>query len=356
MAKFAEVLHIKNGRNQRQVENLHGQYPIYGSGGVIGYADDYICEAEAVVIGRKGSINKPIFVDKPFWNVDTAFGLIANHNKLIPKYLYFFCCQYDFERLNTTVTIPSLTKANLLQIEMPVPGLSTQRRIAAILDAVTSLIAKHKRQLAQLDLLVKSQFVEMFGAGVGNSAVELKEICSIITDGTHQPPKFTNEGIPFLLVSNIVDNEITYDTEKYITREDYEILIKRTPLEIGDLLLTTVGSYGNPAIVRTEREFCFQRHIAYMKPKKDAINSVYLHAAFMSDAVREQIEVKVKGIAQKTLNLSELKTIRVELPPLPLQTRFADFVRQADKSKSAIQQALDKLDLLYKALMQRYFG
>ena len=107
MAKFSEVLTIVNGRNQKQVVCDDGIYPIYGSGGIMGYANDYICKAETVVIGRKGSINKPIFVETPFWNVDTAFGLCANSEKLNPKYLYYFCEKFDFEKLNTTVTIPS---------------------------------------------------------------------------------------------------------------------------------------------------------------------------------------------------------------------------------------------------------
>lgn len=85
MAKFADVLRILNGRNQKAVENPSGIYPIYGSGGVIGYADDYICEANTVVLGRKGSINRPIFVETRFWNVDTAFGLQADTEKLNPN-------------------------------------------------------------------------------------------------------------------------------------------------------------------------------------------------------------------------------------------------------------------------------
>ena len=112
MARFEDVLTIVNGKNQKKVENPNGLYPIYGSGGIMGYADDYICEANTVVIGRKGSINNPIFVETRFWNVDTAFGLCADTSKLEPKYLYYFCDNYDFERLNTTVTIPSLTKKN----------------------------------------------------------------------------------------------------------------------------------------------------------------------------------------------------------------------------------------------------
>lgn len=76
--KFVDVLEIKNGRNQKQVENPDGKYPIYGSGGIMGWADAYICEADTVVIGRKGTINNPIYVDRPFWNVDTAFGLAVH--------------------------------------------------------------------------------------------------------------------------------------------------------------------------------------------------------------------------------------------------------------------------------------
>jgi type I restriction enzyme S subunit len=76
MARFSDILTIVNGKNQSKVENPNGKYPIYGSGGVMGYADDYLCGAETVVIGRKGSINKPIYVEEPFWNVDTVCGKI----------------------------------------------------------------------------------------------------------------------------------------------------------------------------------------------------------------------------------------------------------------------------------------
>ena len=87
---FKDILEIKNGKNQKNVENSDGVYPIYGSGGIMGYADDYICPSDTVIIGRKGNINSPIYVEEPFWNVDTAFGLIANRKYLIAKYLFFF--------------------------------------------------------------------------------------------------------------------------------------------------------------------------------------------------------------------------------------------------------------------------
>ena len=160
MRPFSEVLEIRNGKDQKKVQSSNGAYPIYGSGGIMGRAATFICPADTVVIGRKGSINNPIFVREPFWNVDTAFGLIAKREILVPCYLFHFCRSFDFSKLNTTVTIPSLTKANLLKVRMPIPAIETQQFIATTLDKVCDLIAKRQAQLARLDALAKSQFVE----------------------------------------------------------------------------------------------------------------------------------------------------------------------------------------------------
>lgn len=350
---FDDVLIIKNGRNQRAVENLDGKYPIYGSGGIMGYADDYICEADTVIVGRKGSINNPIFVEEPFWNVDTAFGLVAKREVLLPRYLYYFCRNYDFERLNKAVTIPSLTKSDLLKIEITLPSLEIQEKIVNRLLKIEEVIQARQQQLQKLDQLVKARFVEMFGDC--KSMVSMNELCSIITDGTHQPPRFQESGIPFIFVSNLVGNVVTYNAEKFISEDTYAELYKRTPIEIGDLLLSTVGSYGHPAVVTEDRKFLFQRHIAYLKPRHNMVNSFYLHSALLAPDGQRQIEEKVKGIAQKTLNLSEIKKIVVPLPTIEEQNQFEKFVNQIDKSKVAIQKALDKTQLLFDSLMQTYF-
>lgn len=173
----------------------------------------------------------------------------------------------------------------------------------------------------------------MFGGTPDNEKVTMADICKIITDGTHQPPKFVSEGIPFLFVSNIVTNEIRYDAQKFISEETYAELIKRTPIAVGDILLSTVGSYGHPAVVKTKKHFCFQRHIAYLKPNADMVDSEYLRGAILSADVQRQIDEGVKGIAQKTLNLSEIRKIKLPLPPIEQQKQFAALVEQTDKSK-----------------------
>ena len=234
------------------------------------------------------------------------------------------------------------------------PELEEQERIVTILDKVNLIIEDRKKELDKLDDLIKARFVELFGDC--KNMVALNDLCSIITDGTHQPPKFQGEGIPFIFVSNLVNNTVTYNAEKFISEETYNELIKRTPIAVGDILLSTVGSYGHPAVVVEERKFLFQRHIAYLKPKQDLVNSFYLHSALLAPDGQRQIEEKVKGIAQKTLNLSEIRKIMIPIPSIEEQNSFELFIKQTDKSKVAVQNALDEAQLLFDSLMQKYFG
>ena len=202
----------------------------------------------------------------------------------------------------------------------------------------------------------QSQFIEMFKGIQRGEYKSLKEVCTLITDGTHNPPKFKDSGIPFILVSNITGNIVTYDTPKYISEDDYNVLTKRTPIEKGDVLLSTVGSYGHPAIVTEDRPFAFQRHIAHLKPNRELLTSEFLHAAILSSVVQEQIEVLVLGVAQKTLNLSAIKQIQIPVPTIEEQKLFVTFVEQSDKSKFELKQAIERVTNLMKSLMQQDFA
>ena len=336
--RFSDVLDIRNGRNQRQVENENGKYPIYGSGGVMGRADDFICDAETVVIGRKGSINNPIFVNEPFWNVDTAFGLIAHRDVLLPKYLYYFCVNFDFERLNTTVTIPSLTKANLLQIEINVPEMDKQRYIVRVLDKVCHLIELRQQELRELDLLVKSRFIELFGDVIGNSKSWQMRVFSDIAssrlgkmlDAKQQTGKCS---YPYLANFNVqwfrfnLDNlnQMDFDEDDRIEFE----------LRDGDLLVCEGGEIGRCAVWHNEAQPCyFQKALHRVRCNRQIIHPDYLawwfkyncdHDGFAAIAGAKATIAHLPGV--------KLKQLYVAVPPLELQEQFAAFVEQTDKSK-----------------------
>lgn len=357
MAKFADVLTIVNGRNQRQVENPKGKYPIFGSGGIMGYANNYICEADTVVLGRKGSINNPIFVETPFWNVDTAFGLCADRSKLVPKYLYYFCEKYDFERLNTTVTIPSLTKANLLKVEIPLPPLDEQRRIATVLDKVSGLIAKRREQLDKLDELVKARFVEMFGDinlnDKGWNAQPLGALCTIVRGASPRPiEQYLGGDIPWIKIGDATDDEniYLYSTKEHIIQAGVK---KSRLVKAGSLIFANCGvSLGFARIITFDG--CIHDGWLAMEDIDIRLDKVFLLQALnqMTDHFRK---IAPSG-TQPNLNTAIMKSYMQIIPPMKLQKGFVSFVDQIDKSKLTIQRSLDKLEVLKKALMQQYFG
>lgn len=355
---FDDVLIIKNGRNQRAVENPDGKYPIYGSGGIMGYADDYICEADTVIVGRKGSINNPIFVEEPFWNVDTAFGLVAKREVLLPRYLYYFCRNYDFERLNKAVTIPSLTKSDLLKIEITLPSLEIQEKIVNRLLKIEEVIQARQQQLQKLDELVKARFVELFG-GIHDSKMYpyklVNDLTDVISGGT--PSRDVNEyweggTIPWVKTTELQNNYVT-EVEEYITEEGLNNSSAKI-VPAGTVLIAMYGqgkTRGMTAYLGIEA--CTNQACACILPS-DKINQTFLWKFFVLSY--DNLRDRAKGGNQPNLNGNIIKNYPVLYPPIELQEQFAAFVEQTDKSKVAVQKALDEAQLLSDSLMQKYFG
>ena len=282
------------------------------------------------------------------WNIDLG--------RVDPSYLEFALhsprsmAYYADKMRGTTARRRTLTADGLREMEILLPSADGQIRVVNTLDEVRSLIEGANGQIAMLDTLVKSRFVEMFGGLNSADLRPLKDVCSIITDGTHQPPKFVDRGIPFLFVSNITSDAVDYETNKFISVEDYEQLIRRTPIEVGDVLVSAVGSFGHPAIVEDDRPFCFQRHIAYLKPRHDLIDSSYLHAALLSEGSQRYMDRCAKGAAQRTVTLKSFKEMKVPLPPLALQQEFASFVAEVDKSRFNLLKAYGSIIALFRVL------
>ena len=316
---------------QKDIEQNNGSYGIYGASGYIKDVDFYHQDKPYIAVVKDGAgIGRTMLLPEKTSVIGTMQYLIPNDDVCV-EYLYYAVTYMNLAKYFSGATIPHIYFKDYQKEKLPLLTIEEQRKIADNLRKIDRLIELCSGILQKLDVLVKSRFVEMFCNTDDRRTIA--DICSIITDGTHQPPKFTQDGIPFLFVSNIVTNEITYNAEKFISEETYDELYKRTPIEIGDIVLSTVGSYGHPAVVKTNKKFLFQRHIAYLKPISSVVNSIYLHSAILSNDAQRQIEERVKGIAQKTLNLSEIRKITVPIPPLALQEQFAAFVEQTDKSK-----------------------
>ena len=347
--KWREVLSIVNGKNQKYVENPNGTYPIYGSGGIIGYATDFLCPENSIILGRKGSINKPIFVKEKFWNVDTAFGIIPNKNILLPLFLYYFCIFFNFEKLNTTVTIPSLTKSNLLDITINIPDLKIQTKITNILSKIDIIIYQKTVQLSKLDTLVKSRFIEMFGDPVKNpynwTRSSLEHSIKFITSGSRGWSQyFSNDGELFITIRNVKNSKIIFNEVQYI-HPPKNAEAARTKVQEDDLLISITADLGRTGVVTkfiAEKGAYINQHLTCIRLDKSKLLPVFVSYFLESPAGKKQFAQKNQTGVKAGLNFDAIKSLQIFTPPLPLQEQFAAFVQQVDKSKFLCRFTLKK--------------
>ena len=279
------------------------------------------------------------------------------------EYLYFFLkSKTDYlNSLGRGATFKEISKSIVESIEIPLPEVNQQKEIAEKFKKLEQLISLRKQQLAKLDELVKARFVEMFGDPVTNpkgyEKYKLENLARKISDGVHSKPDYTETGRPFLSVVNINKGVINFKNCKYVSEDAYQKMIKSTHPERGDVLYTKVGAtYGIPAYVDTDIAFCLYVSVCLIKPKREVINPRFLSLSMEMPYVKYQADRRIKGIGVPDLHLNQISEFEILCPPLKEQDIFIYFVERLDGEKRVVQQSLDKLELMKKALMQEYFG
>ena len=294
--KGIRIIRIANVQKGFIEDNVPTFYPMDSTG-----LEKYMLKEDDLLMSLTGNVGRVALLQKEMLPaaLNQRVACLRLKTDRITKGFLFHILNSDFFEQQCVLASNGVAQKNmstewLKDYEIPLYSIQEQMKIADILDKTKRIIVAKNNELRALNELIKARFVEMFGDC--NNLISMEDVCSIITDGTHQPPKFKESGIPFILVSNLSNNTITYNTEKYISEETYSALYKRTPIEIGDLLLSTVGSYGHPAVVTEDTRFLFQRHIAYLKPKREIVNSFYLHSALLAPDGQRQIEEKIKRL------------------------------------------------------------
>jgi type I restriction enzyme S subunit len=337
-----------------------GMYPFFTSSiEQTKFLNEYQFNKESLIFGTGGQASIH-FINECFAvSTDCLVTFAKDSSRTCVKYVYYFLSGniHVLEEGFKGAGLKHISKSYINSIKIPLPPFPVQKRIVEILDTADTLRRKDQELLKKYDELAQAIFIDMFGDPVKNEkrwdSLMLNSLCTKITDGTHQSPKFTKDGIPFLLVSNIVNYKISYTTNKFISNEEFEILNQRTPIEVGCILLTTVGSYGNPAIIKEQSAFAFQRHIAYIKPNHELINYKYLYSFLKSPLARLQMNRLVNGVAQKTLNLADLKSLKIWNIPRSLQDEYA---RIFDNIELEIESSeFSKSDNLFNSLLQKAF-
>ena len=233
---------------------------------------------------------------------------------------------------------PSISLQDISNLKIPLPSLEEQIKISKQLYICTQIINKHKKQLERYDTLIKSRFIEMFGTLNNNNydIVKIGDVCSLIKDGTHQTPNYTDNienGFKFLSSKDIMTKKIDWTNIKYIPGDLHEKLYSTIKPQRNDILMSKNGvNYGVAAVNDTDEIFDIYVSLALLRPTK-LINPVFFRCVINSQETKIQFDRSIKGIGVPNLHLSEIKKTKIILPPLTLQNKFADFVQQIDKSK-----------------------
>ena len=367
MRKWEDILTIVNGKNQKNVETDNGQYPIYGSGGIIGRANAFLCEAGTTIVGRKGTINSPIYVNERFWNVDTAFGIVPGP-ELLPKFLYYFCRHFNFKDLDKSTTIPSLAKRDLLAIKMVVPSLPEQERIVARIEELFSELDKAvetlnttKQQLAVYrQAVISTSFPEL----TSSNSVRLDEIAEIsggITKGRDLSQQKTIT-LPYLRVANVQNGYLDLSQMKDIEVKLNEV--DKYLLQEGDVLYTEGGDrdkLGRGTVWKNEIPRCVhQNHVFKARLNQERALPQYVAYWSMSVYARDYFIKKGKqSVNLASINKTVLSALILPMPSLEEQASIINNIESClsvcDQIEKTIEQSLQQAEALRQSILKQAF-
>lgn len=263
----------------------------------------------------------------------------------------------QYEKQKQGVAQINLSLQNIRDFRIPKLSLEDQRRIAAVLDKVTDLIAQRRAQLDKLDLLVKSRFVEMFGCCnyPHKSLIDLIVEGAGLSYGIVQPGNDGTGDMGVIRPVDLVDGKISMESIKHIDRSIGDAF-KKTELTGNELLITVRGTTGITALSNRDcKGMNVTRGIAVIRYDRNKINPVYLNAYLNTDESQNYIQEHTRGATLQQINLSDLRLLHVLIPPMAQQEQFANFIQCTDHLRKAFWQSLNRTEMLRKSLMQQYF-
>ena len=322
---------------------------------------DLLIAMSGATVGKVG-----IYSSKESALLNQRVGKFVITDKIESRYLYFLLLSPLFEKfiLNNAFGCaqPNISNKQIEKFRFYKYSIEKQREIANKLDKVQEIIGLRKKQKEELDKLIKLQFVEMFGTIYDNKnnykIKQLKEVFSIIKDGTHSTPIYTEDkinGIKFLSAKDVTSGTINWNNIKYIPVELHNELSKRLKPQKNDILLAKNGTTGICAKVDKNEVFDIYVSLALLRAN-DGYSIDYLVQAINNDITKEQFDRSLKGVGVPNLHLGEIEKVKIIVPPIELQNQFAEIVKQINKQKFIIEKTLKETEELQESLMNKYFN
>ena len=306
------------------------------------------------IIGKVGILN----VDA---TCNQQINAIIPHSNISSTFLAYSILskRHYLEHISNAPVVPIINKKEFSNTTIPIPPLAEQERIVAELDLLSSIIDKKKAQLKELDQLAQSIFYNMFGDPITNEkAWEVQALSTVcdVRDGTHDSPKYVDNGYPLITSKNVVNGTISFDNVNLISERDLIAINARSKVDDGDIIMPMIGTIGKPTIVIKTREFAI-KNVALIKfSEAKRVLNIYIQKLLDSESYSRFIKEQNRGGTQKFISLGMIRKLPTPLPPLPLQQEFASKIEAIERQKSLIQQSIVETQTLFDSRMDHWFG
>lgn len=313
--KLSDLVTLKYGKNQKKVVDAHGKIPIYGTGGLMAYANEALYDRPSVLIGRKGTIDKVRYVEHPFWTVDTLFYTIVNETIVLPKYLYYLMSLIDLKQYNEGTTIPSLRTETLYRIELEIPSLQVQKEVLEYLTPIDAKItnneAMNKNLLKQAVLLFSHQFGHMPRNG------RLGDYCAVKSGYAFKSSWWCKSGIKVVKIGSINQDDLNLDNCSFVSENKYGAA-KDFSVVGGDLLIAMTGAtVGKFAMVPKSDETILvnQRVGKFFLGSRPVEKLPFIYCLLKQREISNEIINRAQGSAQPNISSSDIMSIPCVIPP-----------------------------------------
>ena len=318
-----------------------------------------VLPTESVLLSSRAPIGHVALNAVPM-ATNQGFKSLVPQAGLNPKYLFYWLRAHTdyLQSLGNGATFKELSKKTVEQIEIPLPSVEEQRRIAAILDKADAIRAKRRQVLAHLDALTQSIFHDMFGdvrrneLGFGTATVA--DVADRVTDGEHKTPRRSDSGVPLLSARNVRDGWIDFANTDFVDELEYATLSRRIEPQVGDVLISCSGTIGRVAQVRGPERFAMVRSAALVRPG-DAVHPTFLEHHLASPPLRALMVARANSSAQANLFQNQINRLPVLIPPLALQNEFASRVDLVRAERTGVQDSMRTLTELFASLQSRAF-
>jgi len=350
---IGQILTIKHGKDYKHLPE--GDIPVLGTGGKISGVTEALCDWPCVLIGRKGTINRPQYMDVPFWSVDTLFYSKPKDNQ-DPKFQYYLFQTIDWLKYNEASGVPSLSAATIEQISVNVPVFKEQQKIAAFFTALDEKISIATKKLIRFKKLKKKIASSLFEDCAVEDFKKIGDFARTFagaTPSTSHKEYWENGTIPWMS-SGEINNRYINSVEKRITALGFDKASTKWVKKGATLVALAGQGKTRGKVAFTEMELCTNQSLAAIECNREEVNDKYLF--FFLETQYEKLRAQSTGDGGRGgLNLFIINNFEVPILPLHEQERIVTILELIDKKIELAERKLLVLEKVKKAFMQQMF-